>query len=118
MPLSDTSGRALEPGDLHYDDRGLIPAIVQAHDTGEVLMFAWMTASTLTETLVLGETVFYSRSRDERWHKGATSGNIQRVIDVVADCDADVVLVRVEQTGEGACHTGAHSCFHNPVRHP
>jgi phosphoribosyl-AMP cyclohydrolase len=107
--------RGVNPEELTYDDRGLIPAIVQQHDTGEVLMLAWMTAETLAETLELGETVFWSRSRAERWHKGATSGNIQRVIDVVADCDADVVLLRVDQTGAGACHTGARSCFGQPV---
>jgi phosphoribosyl-AMP cyclohydrolase len=102
----------VDPSSLRYDDRGLIPAIVQQHDTGEVLMFAWMTEATLTETLELGETVFWSRSRGERWHKGATSGNTQRVLDVVPDCDGDVLLVRVDQQGDGvACHTGARSCF-------
>jgi phosphoribosyl-AMP cyclohydrolase len=105
----------LQPGELRYDDRGLIPAIVQQHDTGEVLMMAWMSADTLGETLQTGETVFWSRSRNERWHKGATSGNVQRVVDVVADCDADVVLVRVEQQGGGACHTGARSCFERVI---
>jgi phosphoribosyl-AMP cyclohydrolase len=102
----------MDPSALRYDDRGLIPAIVQQHDTGEVLMMAWMTAATLAETLERGETVFWSRSRGERWHKGATSGNTQRVVEVLADCDHDVVLVRVDQGGEGAaCHTGARSCF-------
>lgn len=94
---------------------GLIPAIVQQHDSGEVLMFAWMTPATLAETMELGETVFWSRSRQERWHKGATSGNTQRVVSIAADCDADVLLVRVDQ-GEGvACHTGQRSCFHAPL---
>jgi phosphoribosyl-AMP cyclohydrolase len=107
------------PGELRYDERGLIPAIVQQHDTGEVLMFAWMTAQTLAETVERGETVFWSRSRAERWHKGATSGNVQRVVEVVADCDGDVVLVKVDQGGAGAaCHTGARSCFHRPVAAP
>jgi phosphoribosyl-AMP cyclohydrolase len=102
----------VDPSTLRYDAAGLIPAIVQQHDTGEVLMMAWMTAETLTETLAIGETVFWSRSRAERWHKGATSGNTQRVVEVLADCDADVVLVRVDQGGDGvACHTGARSCF-------
>ena len=86
--------------------------VVQQHDTGEVLMVAWMDAGALAETLERGETVFWSRSRAERWHKGATSGNVQRVVEVVADCDADVLLVRVDQGGDGvACHTGARSCF-------
>ena len=102
---------------VSFDERGLAPAIVQQHDTGEVLMMAWMTRETLAETLELGETVFWSRSRSERWHKGATSGNTQRVVDVVADCDGDVLLIRVDQQGDGvACHTGARSCFHRPLR--
>ncbi|WP_240731886.1 phosphoribosyl-AMP cyclohydrolase [Egibacter rhizosphaerae] len=100
---------------MRYDARGLVPAIVQQHDTGEVLMFAWMSEETLGETLATGETVFWSRSRGERWHKGATSGAVQRVVDVVADCDADTLLIRVEQAGQGACHTGAWSCFHQPL---
>jgi phosphoribosyl-AMP cyclohydrolase len=106
----------MTPDDVRYDDRGLVPAIVQQHDTGEVLMVAWMTRDTLGETLASGETVFWSRSRNERWHKGETSGNTQRVVEVTADCDGDVVLVRVDQQGDGAaCHTGARSCFFNPV---
>jgi phosphoribosyl-AMP cyclohydrolase len=101
---------------LRFDDRGLIPAIVQQHDTGEVLMMAWMNAATVSETLTLGETVFWSRSRAERWHKGATSGNTQRVVEVRADCDGDVLLVRVDQGADGvACHTGERSCFFTPV---
>lgn len=102
--------------DLRFDERGLIPAIVQQHDSGEVLMMAWMTAETLAETLQRGETVFWSRSRQERWHKGETSGNVQRVVDVTADCDGDVLLVRVDQQGRGACHTGARTCFFTPLR--
>ncbi len=102
---------------LRYDEQGLIPAIVQQHDTGEVLMMAWMNRDTVAETLERGETVFWSRSRGERWHKGATSGNTQRVVEVIADCDGDVLLVRVDQQGDGvACHTGARSCFHRPLR--
>ena len=80
-------------------------------------MVAWMNADTLRETLELGETVFWSRSRNQRWHKGDTSGNTQTVVEVVADCDGDVLLVRVDQRGDGvACHTGARSCFHNPLQ--
>ncbi len=102
---------------VRYDDRGLVPAIVQQHDTGEVLMVAWMTEATLRATLDTGETVFWSRSRGERWHKGATSGNVQKVVDVLADCDGDALLVRVDQRGDGvACHTGARSCFSVPLR--
>ena len=102
--------------DLRFNDNGLIPAIVQQHDTGEVLMMAWMNADAVRETLELGETVFWSRSRRERWHKGATSGNTQRVVEMVADCDGDVLLVRVDQQGDGvACHTGERTCFHRPL---
>ena len=105
----------MTPDDVRYDDNGLVPAVVQQHDTGEVLMVAWMNRDTLAETVTLGETVFWSRSRGERWHKGDTSGNTQRVVEVSADCDGDVVLVRVDQHGDGACHTGARSCFFNPL---
>ncbi len=101
------------PGDVSFDEQGLVPAVIQQHDSGEVLMVAWMDAAALAETLARGETVFYSRSRRQRWHKGATSGNTQRVIEMALDCDGDVVLVRVDQGGDGAaCHTGARSCFH------
>jgi phosphoribosyl-AMP cyclohydrolase len=98
---------------LAFDDRGLIPAVVQQHDTGEVLMVAWMDAPALERTLRIGEAVFYSRSRQEMWHKGATSGNTQRLVDLRIDCDGDVLLVLVDQQGAGvACHTGERSCFH------
>ena len=109
-PASDT---------VQFDEHGLVPAIVQQFDTGEVLMLAWMDAEALAATLRGGETVFWSRSRGERWHKGATSGNVQRVVEVVADCDGDTLLVKVDQGVPGvACHTGARSCFHNPVPAP
>jgi phosphoribosyl-AMP cyclohydrolase len=98
---------------LRFDERGLLPAVVQQHDTGEVLMVAWMDQAALDRTLELGETVFYSRSRGEQWHKGATSGNTQQVREVRLDCDGDTLLVLVDQGGDGvACHTGARSCFH------
>jgi phosphoribosyl-AMP cyclohydrolase len=98
---------------LKRNSHGLVPAIVQQHDTGEVLMMAWMSAATIRESQQTGETVFWSRSRGERWHKGATSGNTQKIVDMTADCDADVLLVRVDQQGSGACHTGARTCFHH-----
>ena len=98
---------------LRFDDVGLIPAVVQQHDSGEVLMVAWMDAAALARTLEVGEAVFYSRSRQEQWHKGATSGNTQRVVDLRVDCDGDVLLLLVDQQGDGvACHTGERSCFH------
>ncbi|MFA9445414.1 phosphoribosyl-AMP cyclohydrolase [Egicoccus sp. AB-alg6-2] len=99
--------------DLRFDERGLIPAVVQQHDTGEVLMVAWMNAEALARTHELGETVFYSRSRAALWHKGATSGNTQRVVELRVDCDADTLLVLVDQGDTGvACHTGERTCFH------
>ncbi len=95
---------------IKYDADGLVPAIVQDAQTGQVLMMAWMNAESLQRTLDLGETVFWSRSRSEFWHKGATSSNTQTVIDISIDCDGDVLLVRVDPAGP-ACHTGAVSCF-------
>lgn len=101
---------------VRFDDRGLVLAVVQQHDTGEVLMVAWMDAAALGRTLEIGEAVYYSRSRREQWHKGATSGNVQHVIDVRVDCDGDALLVLVDQRGDGvACHLGERSCFHRRV---
>lgn len=97
-----------------FNDAGLVPAIVQNARDGQVLMMAWMNAESLRRTLDLGETVFWSRSRQEYWHKGATSGNTQRVIDLLIDCDGDVLLVLVDPAGP-ACHTGAVSCFYRQV---
>jgi phosphoribosyl-AMP cyclohydrolase len=99
---------------LKWDASGLIPAIVQEATTKQVLMMAWMNAESLRLTLERGETVFWSRSRSELWHKGATSGNIQRVTAVHADCDGDTLLILVDPAGP-ACHTGAVSCFFNPL---
>lgn len=96
--------------DLRYDDNGLIPCVVQDARTLEVLMVAWMSAESLRMTRELGETVFWSRSRQELWHKGATSGNTQKVVELRYDCDADTLLALVEPAGP-ACHTGARSCF-------
>lgn len=95
---------------LTYDERGLIPAIVQQHDTGEVLMVAWMNEESVRRTLDSGTTWFWSRSRQEHWNKGATSGNVQHVREVRFDCDADVLLVLVDAAGP-ACHTGERTCF-------
>lgn len=96
--------------ELAFDERGLIPAVVQQCDTGEVLMVAWMSAESLRLTLETGTTWFWSRSRQELWNKGATSGNMQQVREIDVDCDADTLLVRVNSPGP-ACHTGARSCF-------
>jgi len=94
-----------------YNADGLVPAIVQDATTGEVLMMAWMNDKTLRLTLDEGRTVFWSRSRQEVWRKGETSGEVQRVKEAFYDCDGDTLLFVVEQEGQGACHTGAHSCF-------
>lgn len=96
---------------LKWTDDGLIPAIVQDAATGQVLMLAWMNRESLQRTLDTGETVFWSRSRRELWHKGATSGNSQKVIEIRVDCDADTLLVTVNPAGP-ACHTGQTSCFY------
>jgi phosphoribosyl-AMP cyclohydrolase len=113
------AGSVEGPPELRFDEHGLIPAIVQQHDTGEVLMMAWMNAEALERTQQTGQTHFWSRSRGELWHKGATSGNVQEVREIIADCDADVLLIRVDQLGPGgagvACHTGARTCFHQPL---
>jgi phosphoribosyl-AMP cyclohydrolase len=97
--------------DVRYDADGLVPAIVQDHASGQVLMMAWMTAETLRLTLAEGRTVFWSRSRQEVWRKGETSGDVQHVRSAHYDCDGDVLLFRVDQHGAGACHTGERSCF-------
>lgn len=95
-----------------FDDRGLVPAIVQDDESGDVLMLAWMNAESLRLTFTEGRTVFWSRSRQELWRKGDTSGEVQLVRWAFYDCDADALLFRVTQLGGGACHTGARSCFH------
>ena len=100
----------IDKANLKFDDRGLIPAIVQQYDTGEVLMMAWMNAESLRLTFATGTTWFWSRSRQELWNKGATSGNMQQVRRVLVDCDADTLLVVVDSPGP-ACHTGHRSCF-------
>jgi len=99
---------------LQFDSNGLIPAIVQNAKTLEVLMLAWMNAESLQKTRETGETWFWSRSREELWHKGATSGNTQKVVEIRYDCDGDALLVLVEPAGP-ACHTGARSCFYHSL---
>jgi phosphoribosyl-ATP pyrophosphohydrolase/phosphoribosyl-AMP cyclohydrolase len=103
---------------LRWDGAGLIPAIAQDWLDGAVLMLAWMNAEALRRTLESGEVHYWSRSRQELWHKGATSGHIQRLRGVRYDCDADVLLLTVEQAGEVACHTGARSCFYDSATPP
>ncbi len=103
-------GVAADPSVVKYDALGLVPCVVQEWNTGEVLMLAYMDAEALRRTLDSGTTWFYSRSRQEYWNKGATSGHFQKVRELRYDCDADTLLALVEQTG-GACHTGDFSCF-------
>lgn len=104
-----------DPANLTYDSNGLIPAIAQDHATGEVLMFAWMNAESLAETLRSGHVTYWSRSRQELWAKGATSGHVQRLVELRIDCDRDCLLMLVEQIGP-ACHTNRRSCFYTAIR--
>jgi phosphoribosyl-AMP cyclohydrolase len=100
---------------IGFGDDGLVPAIAQQHDTGEVLMMAWMNRDAVAETLRTGRVCYYSRSRQELWRKGESSGQVQALVDFRFDCDNDTVLVMVDQTGV-ACHTGRRSCFFHAVR--
>ncbi len=96
---------------VKWDEHGLVPVIAQEASTGEVLMFAWMNRDALAKTVELRQAVYWSRSRKKLWHKGEESGNFQTVLDMRLDCDEDVILLKVEQAGGIACHTGRHSCF-------
>jgi phosphoribosyl-AMP cyclohydrolase len=100
---------------ISFDDDGLVPAIAQQHETGEVLMMAWMDRAAVSETLATGRVCFWSRSRAKPWRKGETSGQIQHLIELRIDCDGDTLLLLVDQTGV-ACHTGRRSCFYTAVR--
>jgi phosphoribosyl-ATP pyrophosphohydrolase/phosphoribosyl-AMP cyclohydrolase len=100
---------------VKWDERGLVPAIVQDVNTHQVLMMAYMNSDSLKLTVETGEAVFWSRSRNELWHKGATSGNVQRVREIHVDCDGDTLLIQVEPAGP-ACHTGAISCFFEELK--
>jgi phosphoribosyl-AMP cyclohydrolase len=110
-------GFALDPdlaSRLRPDRDGLVAAVVQEHATDQVLMLAWMDAEALRRTLATGRATYWSRSRQQYWVKGETSGHYQHVRSVTLDCDGDALLLRVDQVGP-ACHTGAHSCFHHPI---
>lgn len=98
----------------YFKKADLIPAIIQEDSTNQVLMLAYMSRESLKKTLETGYTWFWSRSRQELWNKGATSGHLQRVVSICSDCDDDTLLIRVVQTG-AACHTGSHSCFFNEI---
>jgi len=100
---------------IQYDTQGLVPAIAQQHDSGEVLMMAWMDRDAVAETMRTGRVCYWSRSRQAPWRKGDTSGYIQILVDLRVDCDGDTLLALVDQTGV-ACHTGRHNCFFRAVR--
>ncbi|MEE8500472.1 MAG: phosphoribosyl-AMP cyclohydrolase [Kiloniellales bacterium] len=98
-----------------FDEAGLVPAIAQQHDSGEVLMLAWMDREALAETIASGRVCYWSRSRRALWRKGQTSGQVQRLVELRVDCDGDTLVLQVEQTGV-ACHTGRRSCFYRALR--
>lgn len=100
---------------IQFDAQGLVPAIAQQHDSGEVLMMAWMDRNAVIETMQTGRACYWSRSRQARWRKGDTSGHIQTLRDIRVDCDGDTLLLAVDQVG-AACHTGRHNCFFRAIR--
>lgn len=104
-----------DPQSLRYDDQGLIAVVAQQHDTGEVLMLAWMNAEAVARTLETGRVTYWSRSRQAFWAKGETSGHVQRLVELRVDCDRDALLALVDQTGP-ACHTNRRTCFYTAVR--
>jgi len=112
MTGNDTTDRlpAKLEAALAFDDRGLVPAVAQQHDSGEVLMMAWMNRAAIAETLATGRVCYWSRSRERLWRKGERSGQVQQLVELCVDCDGDTLLLKVDQTGV-ACHTGRRSCF-------
>ncbi|WP_431301983.1 phosphoribosyl-AMP cyclohydrolase [Sediminicoccus sp. BL-A-41-H5] len=110
LQIPNAEARARLLAAVRFDARGLVPAIAQQHDTGEVLMMAWMNAESLGETLATGRACYYSRSRGGLWRKGESSGQVQHVVDLRLDCDGDTLLLLVDQKGV-ACHTGRRNCF-------
>ncbi len=110
-----TAPAPFDPASLSYDARGLVAAVAQDHETGEVLMLAWMNEASLRETIATGRATYWSRSRAKLWRKGETSGHIQRIVDIRVDCDRDAVLLIVDQTGP-ACHTYRRTCFYTAIR--
>ncbi|MCK8784478.1 phosphoribosyl-AMP cyclohydrolase [Roseomonas sp. NAR14] len=115
QPIADPAARARLLDAIRFDARGLVPAIAQQHDTGEVLMLAWMNREAVEETLSTGRVCYFSRSRGGLWRKGETSGQVQGLVELRVDCDGDTLLALVDQTGV-ACHTGRRSCFFSALR--
>lgn len=111
--MSDTLAALLK--EVKFDDRGLVSAVAQQHDSGEVLTLAWMNRDAIAATLATGQVTYWSRSRGRLWRKGETSGQTQRLVELRLDCDGDAILLLVDQTGV-ACHTGRRSCFFRAVR--
>ncbi len=102
--------------DIKWDEQGLVPVIAQDAGSGDVLMFAWMNREALEKTAAIGQAVYWSRSRRKLWHKGEESGHFQKVLEIRTDCDNDVVLLKIEQVGGIACHTGRKSCFFQQLK--
>jgi phosphoribosyl-AMP cyclohydrolase len=113
--IADPAARAGLLAAIRFDLKGLVPCIAQQHDTGEVLMLAWMTREAVEETLATGRVCYFSRSRGGLWRKGETSGQVQRLVELRLDCDGDTLLALVDQQGV-ACHTGRRSCFYQALR--
>jgi phosphoribosyl-AMP cyclohydrolase len=113
--VPDAAARAKLLDAVRFDSHGLVPCIAQQHDTGEVLMMAWMNRAALAETLATGRVTYWSRSRQALWRKGETSGQVQTLVDLRLDCDGDTLLALVDQTGV-ACHTGRRNCFFHALR--
>jgi phosphoribosyl-AMP cyclohydrolase len=111
MTTAAAPGNASWLRKIKWDEHGLVPVIAQEAASGDILMFAWMNRDALAKTVELGEAVYWSRSRKKLWHKGEESGHVQKVLEIRLDCDDDVVLLKIEQAGGIACHTGRHSCF-------
>ncbi|MCL5267231.1 MAG: phosphoribosyl-AMP cyclohydrolase [Bacteroidetes bacterium] len=103
-------------GKLKFDEKGLVTAVAQDHETGEILMLAFMNAESLRKTVETGQAVYWSRSRQKLWHKGEESGNVQNVKDIYLDCDGDALVLKIEQVGGAACHTGHRTCFYRKLQ--
>lgn len=114
-PVEDPAARARLAGAIRFDDRGLVPCIAQQHDSGEVLMMAWMNRDAVEETLATGRVCYWSRSRGRLWRKGEASGQVQQLVELRVDCDGDTLLALVDQRGV-ACHTGRRNCFFQALR--